>query len=232
MTPHAGLFHVFHGAVRDPITVSRAVGRVGKSRLARIETSRENYDSCKASPAIKRRKDDMSDYNAYGMTELLYEAADTSALLGDAVQSSKADALLSRYNEIMSELEWRIEESKQPHHAARAADDRAEPEGPRPARGRGGNVAVIVYQPDATPDHPYNLQIYTDGCYCGNGRFCESEAEAVMCAKDRFGVSEESVLRIGFEGAAAKPAVGYEGAKAVASMVSGSRDGHGRARGR
>ena len=53
-----------------------------------------------------------------------------------------------------------------------------------------------------------------------------------MCAKDRFGVSEESVLRIGFEGAAAKPAVGYEGAKAVASMVSGSRDGHGRARGR
>ena len=35
------------------------------------------------------------DYSAYGMTELLYEAADTSALLGDAVQSSKADALLS-----------------------------------------------------------------------------------------------------------------------------------------
>lgn len=174
----------------------------------------------------------MSDYSTYGMTELLYEAADTSALLGDAVQSSNADALLDQYNEVMSELERRIEESKRPSQAAHAADDRAGLREPRPAQDINRNAAVIVYQPDAMPDHPYNLQIYTDGYYCGNGRFCESEAEALMCAKDLFGVTEGSVLRIGFEGAVAKPGVDYEGAKSVASMISGSCDEHVRAHGR
>lgn len=40
------------------------------------------------------------------------------------------------------------------------------------------NTALIINQPDATPDFPFNVQIITSGYYCGNGRFCKTRAEA------------------------------------------------------
>lgn len=47
--------------------------------------------------------------------------------------------------------------------------------------------AEIVYQPNATPELPYNVKIITNGQYCGFGRFCRTEAEAKRYTFDNWG---------------------------------------------
>lgn len=54
--------------------------------------------------------------------------------------------------------------------------------------------AQIVHQPDATPEFPYNVQIYTNGKYCGFGRFCKTEAEAKRWIFDNYGDIEVTII--------------------------------------
>lgn len=43
-------------------------------------------------------------------------------------------------------------------------------------------VAHITYQPEATPEYPYNVQIWQNRAYSGEGRFCKDYGEALVWA--------------------------------------------------
>lgn len=48
-------------------------------------------------------------------------------------------------------------------------------------------TATIVYQPEATPEYPYNVQIRNGGAYAGDGRFFRTLNDAQEYAYRRVG---------------------------------------------
>lgn len=46
--------------------------------------------------------------------------------------------------------------------------------------------AKIIYQPEATPEYPYNVHIITNGYYAGVGRFCRTVDEAGEWLEEHF----------------------------------------------